>query len=100
MTEGRIDNVVKLVKALGGPTVVGEWLNIRTTAVSNWSSQGWIPPGWHLRLYLECLRRGLEVDPVLFGVTDEDVRFAAMRLRRSHGRRSRRRSAVIQQQHR
>lgn len=77
----KIETIDELVDFLDGPTAIGDWLGIRPSAVSNWSASGVIPSGWHLRLFLECLRRGVVPDPVLFGVTEEEVRVVAQRFR-------------------
>ena len=66
--EKKIVTVDRLINALGGPTAVGKWLGIKQSAVSNWSLRGEIPPGWHLRLYMEAQKRGFRVDDELFGL--------------------------------
>jgi hypothetical protein len=48
-------------------------LNIGQNAVSNWSARGFIPPAWHLRLFIEIARRDLSVDPTVFGLTDDEA---------------------------
>ncbi len=60
-----ITDVSGLVEALGGRVEVAKLLGIGGTAVSMWSERG-IPTGWHLRLAIECGRRGLTIDPALF----------------------------------
>lgn len=68
-----IRTIDELVDALGGVVEVGRWLGIGKQAVSNWSMRGYIPPAWHLRLFLEIQKRGLCVAPAVFGLSDEDV---------------------------
>lgn len=67
----RIETVAQLVAAFGGTSALAGWADVVPSTVSNWKEQGYIPPGWHLRLYLECEQRGLRVSPDLFGLKDE-----------------------------
>ena len=59
----------ELIEALGGTSAVSRWLGVGASAVSNWRTRNELPGGWHLRLYLEAMRRGIEVEPGLFGVS-------------------------------
>ncbi len=69
-----VTTVDGLVEALGGTVKVAEWAGTKHTAVSNWRSDGFIPPGWHLRLLVECWRRGVVVDTVkVFGLSPEEA---------------------------
>ena len=67
----RIETVAQLVKAFGGTGKLAEWADVVPSTVSNWKDQGHIPPGWHLRLYLECQRRKINVSPELFGIEEK-----------------------------
>lgn len=71
MAKKMIRSIDELVDALDGPVKVGEWLGIGKQAVSNWSMRGYIPPAWHLRLFIEVQRRELSVHPSVFGIRDE-----------------------------
>jgi hypothetical protein len=64
----RIKTVSQLVKAFGGTVALARWAGVTPSVVSNWKERGHIPTGWHLRLYLECKQRKLEVLPTLFGL--------------------------------
>jgi hypothetical protein len=66
----RIDTVADLVTAFGGTFALARWADVVPSTVSNWKEQNHIPPGWHLRLYLECQQRKLNVSPKLFGLAD------------------------------
>lgn len=69
-----------LVEALGGTVKVAEWAGIKHTGVSNWRSDGAIPPGWHLRLLAEAQRQGIQIDLVgVFGLSAEDAKLLAER---------------------
>lgn len=65
-----IRTVADLVTAFGGNKSMGDWADVGETAVCNWKDANEIPRGYHLRLWFEAERRGLEVDPALFGVSD------------------------------
>jgi predicted SpoU family rRNA methylase len=64
----RIETVEQLVAAFGGTFKLAKWADVVPSTVSNWKEQGHIPPGWHLRLYLECQQRNLNVSKKLFGL--------------------------------
>jgi hypothetical protein len=66
MSDAMIHSISALIDALGGRVEVAKYLGIIPEAVSNWHTRGFIPTGWHLRLYLECQRRGLSVAPSVF----------------------------------
>jgi hypothetical protein len=66
-----LDGVRAVIEAMGGPTALAEWLSanvapVSVSAVSNWGSEGWVPPAWFLALSTELGRRGYEVDPKVF----------------------------------
>lgn len=65
-----IRTVADLVTAFGGNKAMGDWADVGETAVCNWKDANEIPRGYHLRLWFEAERRGLTVDPDLFGVGD------------------------------
>jgi predicted SpoU family rRNA methylase len=73
-TDKRIETVAQLVKAFGGTFALAKWADVVPSTVSNWKEQGHIPPGWHLRLYLECQQRKLNVAPKLFGLSEKGER--------------------------
>ena len=87
MPDDQITTVREVVDALGGPSSVAMWLGLEhASAVSNWIKLGCIPAGWHLRIFLELLRLGYQVDPVLFGLTDAETRHVTLRFRRPRAR--------------
>lgn len=63
-----IDNVVDLIDELGGTFAVAALFGIGPPAVSNWKEREHIPPGWHLRIYLECKSRNIPVASEVFGL--------------------------------
>lgn len=68
-----ITSIHQLVEALGGDSAVAEWLGISQPAVGMWKSRDCIGSGWHLRLLAEARRRGLTVDPRVFGLSERDA---------------------------
>lgn len=71
-----INSIDELVDELGGPTKLAVAYGYTPANISNWSLRGYIPPSWHLRLYLELRARGLTAHPDLFELTDEQARLA------------------------
>jgi hypothetical protein len=68
-----VKTVHDLVMALGGFTRVARWAGYEDArGVHNWLTRG-IPPSYHLRLTLEAKRRGVEIDPSVFGLEDNDA---------------------------
>jgi hypothetical protein len=66
-----LSSVRAVIEAMGGTTVLAEWLSanvapVSVSAVSNWAGEGWIPPAWYLALSTELGRRGYAVDPKVF----------------------------------
>lgn len=73
-----LTSVNEVVDALGGPSAVGSHYGIGQSAVSNWILRGYVPPGWHLRIYLRLKRMGFKAHPSVFGL-DEDEDFPKRR---------------------
>lgn len=63
----RIDSVDALVAAFGGTSKLAEFLDVGMSTVSNWKKADDIPPGWHMRLFLEAADRGFTIDTKFFG---------------------------------
>lgn len=71
MTErAQINTVSELVDAFGGNKPMADWADAGETAVCNWKAANEIPRGYHLRMWLEADRRGLSINPKLFGVSE------------------------------
>lgn len=65
-----VRSVEALVAAFGGTKAMADWADVGMSAVSNWIAFGNIPRGYHLRLYLEAQRRGILIDPSIWGLED------------------------------
>ena len=67
-----IKTIDDLIAEFGGAARFGQWLDIGQDAVSAFKWRG-VPPGWHLRLLAEVRRRGCDVHPSVFGLTEEEA---------------------------
>lgn len=45
---------------------------VERQVIRNWVARNRIAAEYHLRLWLECGRRGIAVDPAIFGLVDPD----------------------------
>lgn len=63
-----IRTVDDLVAAFGGTFAFAEWVDVVPSSVSNWKAAGAIPNGYHLRIYLELKRRGLDFEVTVFNI--------------------------------
>ena len=76
----RLQTVDQILDAFGGAKrpadnnkAIASWLGLNTSAVCNWRERDNIPSGWHMRFYLEAEKRGMRIDPRVFGIIDEDA---------------------------
>lgn len=68
-----IATISDLVDAFGGSVWLARWAGYEDErGVINWTYRG-IPPSYHLRLILEAIRRGMVIDPAVFGLEGEDA---------------------------
>ena len=75
----RLRTVDQIIDAFGGARrsadnnkLIAAWLGLNTSAVCNWRERENIPSGWHLRFYLEAEKRGMEIDPSVFGIDGQE----------------------------
>ena len=54
------------IEGMGGPRAVATRYGVAPAEVYRWAVRNFIPPGWHLRMYLDLRSRGYE--PSLSGV--------------------------------
>ena len=66
-----IKTVDELIDAMGGPAEVGRTYGLAISTVSGWKTRG-IAGDWKLRLFLDCSKLGLEVDPAVFDLPHEE----------------------------
>ena len=68
-----LSSVPELIEAFGGSVRLARWAGYEDErGVLNWTYRG-IPPSYHLRLILEAFRRGLAIDPIVFGLEGDDA---------------------------
>jgi hypothetical protein len=77
--------VRSVVDAWGGTGALAEWAEISPSAVSDWLSNGWIPPAWYLAINAELLERGYHVAPSVFRQIERSPRLPDNVLRRARG---------------
>lgn len=63
-----------LIEFFGGNSEMADWLGIDQSAVSQWKIRQQIAAGWHLRLLAEVRRRGADVHPSVFGLSDDEAK--------------------------
>jgi len=68
-----IRTIEQLVEAFGGTFAMAEWADVVPSSVSNWKSANYLPPGYHLRVWLWAQANGVRIDPSLLGLRDDDV---------------------------
>ena len=61
-----LTTVDEIVEALGGNQNVADLFGVLPTSVSNWKAFGGFPERLHLRLFQECQRRNITIDPAVF----------------------------------
>lgn len=67
--------VSDVVAAFGGPAEAAKWAGHGPSAICNWVSRGFIPPGWHYRMSKWAAENGYQISPSVFGQDDvEDER--------------------------
>jgi hypothetical protein len=70
----QIETVTDLVRAFGGTGAMADWVGTTDACVSLWKNRGCLPGGYHLRVLLECQRRGFKVSPKLFELEGPDAK--------------------------
>jgi hypothetical protein len=72
MTSNRqLTTVNEIIDALGGPRGMASLFGGVPHRFSNYKAAGRFPEMMHMRIYAECLKRGLTIAPELVGMTDE-----------------------------
>jgi hypothetical protein len=65
-----LKTVPDVIKALGGPTKAAKWTGLTPPAICAWASENFVPPAWHLRLWLHLEASGYIVTFAAFGIKD------------------------------
>lgn len=66
--------VSDVVDHFGGLRPTADWAGVGVSAVCNWVSRGYIPPGWHFRMSQHFADRNLILAGSVFGQSDERPR--------------------------
>jgi hypothetical protein len=67
----RLISASEVIDALGGPTAMTQIFGGGPSRFCNYRAKGGFPDNMHMRIYAECLKRGLTIAPELIGMTDE-----------------------------
>ncbi len=72
MSEIRIiGSVSEIIDALGGPTACSKIFGGVPNRFSNYKAADAFPEAMHMRIYCECMKRGLNIAPELVGMTPD-----------------------------
>lgn len=72
MSKRTLKTVEQVIEAFGGTSATAEWAGVGPSAVSNWISKGFIPPGWHFRMSDHFAGSGLTVSRDVFSKREEE----------------------------
>lgn len=77
MTTGlQLTTVDEVIDALGGPRGMASLFGGVPNRFSNHKAAGRFPETMHMRIYVECLKRGLNIAPQLVGMTPDVMAIA------------------------
>lgn len=77
MTEIRVlGSVSEIIDAFGGPSACAKIFGGVPHRFSNYRAFGRFPEAMHMRIYCECMKRGLHIAPELVGMTPEVMALA------------------------
>lgn len=71
-----LTSVYEVVEAFGGGDLkkgrkeLGRWADVGSSCISNWLTDGFIPPGWHFRMAEHLGKKGYVLSPKVFGGSD------------------------------
>jgi hypothetical protein len=71
-----LDSVSDVIDALGGPSKMTAIFGGGPSRFSNYKAAGTFPLSMHMRIYVECLKRGLTIAPELVGMTADEMAIA------------------------
>lgn len=65
-----LKTVDEVIDALGGTTKVARKLGLKPNAISMMRQRGRLSSSWHMALFVEARRQGLQIAPELFGLEE------------------------------
>lgn len=71
MTHMQLETVSQVINAFGGPKAMAKVFGGVPSRFSNYRGRGRFPASMHMRLYVECKKRNLNVAPELVGMPGE-----------------------------
>lgn len=71
-----LKSVAEVIKALGGPKAIADWVGAPRQTVSNWKSFGYIPSPWFDLFEQRLDDRGYSVDRGVFGFKTDPLESA------------------------
>ena len=65
--------VSRFIGDMGGAKSVGDFCGMSAAHIETWPEKGYIPPAWHMRFWVESIKRGIACDPTqLFDMSAAD----------------------------
>jgi hypothetical protein len=78
-----LSSVSDIIDALGGPSRMAGIFGGGPSRFCNYRSAGRFPESMHMRIYVECLKRGLSIAPELVGMSAEVMAMIRIERQRS-----------------
>lgn len=69
-----LSTVDDVIDALGGPSAMAEIFGGSSSRFSNYKLRGFFPKAMHMEIYVQCMKRGLTIAPLLVGMDAEVAR--------------------------
>ena len=74
--KSQLNTIDEVIHALGGVVACQEIFGGVASRFSNYKATGCFPPSMHMRVYVECVKRGLPIAPELVGMTEDALAMA------------------------
>lgn len=76
MRKSQLSTVGEVIDGFGGVAACQEIFGGGPTRFANYKARGCFPPSMHMRVYVECMKRGLPIAPELVGMTEDAMAIA------------------------
>jgi hypothetical protein len=74
--KSQLQTIDEVIHALGGPKVLCNLFGGVPSRWSNYKAAGRFPDAMHMRVYVECVKRGVPIAPELVGMTEDELAIA------------------------
>lgn len=74
--KSQLHTVEEVVAAFGGLAGCQAIFGGALSRFCNYKAAGCFPPSMHMRVYVECVKRGLPIAPELVGMTEDALQIA------------------------